>query len=213
MRPATYRRGAGLQGFPLNPAIQRYKDVCDHTRRNQGLNGASRSKAERTEREVHARDTHQEKRWNLGKHVKAHDTELYGILQATDYAKKWTARDPETDAIWIFVDHQAAIRRSLSPVATAGQHLTIRIIDNLSSILQVRPNIKINIQWVPGHTEVAGSEAADSYAKGAADLPGRCSDSFTSYIKRQIQEASLREWQQIWTATAKGHGYCNMAQI
>ena len=43
---------------------------------------------------------------------------------------------------------------------------------------------------------------------GAADLPIRCSDSFTSlaYIKRQIQEVSLREWQQIWTTTAKGHG-------
>ena len=112
------------------------------------------------------------------------------------------------------MDNQAAIRRSLSPAATAGQHLAIRIINNLSDILQARPNIKINIQWVPGHTEVAGNEIADKCAKDATGLPGRCPDSFTSlsYIKRQIQKMSLREWQQIWTTTAKGQEYRNTAQ-
>ena len=108
------------------------------------------------------------------------------------------------------MDNQAAARRYLSPAATTGQHLTIRIIDNLNNILQTRPDIKTNIQWVPEHTEVTGNEVADRCAKGAADLPGRCPDSFTSlaYIKRQIRGVSLREWQQVWTATAsaKGHG-------
>ena len=91
---------------------------------------------------------------------------------------------------------------------------TIRIIDNLNSILQARPDVKINIQWVPGRTEITGNGISDRCAKGAADLPGRYSDSFISlaYIKRQIQEASLREWQQIWTTTVKGHGYCNIAR-
>ena len=144
---------------------------------------------------IHARHTHREKKWNLGKHAEVFDTELYGILQATDYARRWSARDRETNTIWIFVDNQAAIRRSLSPAATAGQHLAIRIINNLSDILQARPNIKINIHWVPGHTEVAGNEIADKCAKDATGLPGRCPDSFTSlsYIKRQIQKMSLRE--------------------
>ena len=97
------------------------------------------------------------------------------------------------------MDNQAAIRRSLSPVATAGQHLSIRIIDNLNDILRTRPDIKINIQWVPGHTRVAGNEAADRCAKGAADLTYRCPDSFTSlaYIKQKIKEVSLSKWQQI----------------
>ena len=143
------------------------------------------------------------------------DAELCGILQATDYARRWTARDPETNTIWIFVDNHAAIRRSLSPAATAGQHLAIRIISSLSDILQARPDIQINIQWVPGYTEVAGNEISDRCTKDATGLPSRCPDSFTSlsYIKRQIQKASLREWQQIWTTTAKGQEYCNTAQI
>ena len=112
------------------------------------------------------------------------------------------------------MDNQAAIRRSLSLAATAGQHLAIRIIDNLSNILQARPDININIQWVPGHTEVAGNEIADRCAKEATGLPGRRPDSFTSlaYNKRQIQEVSLREWQQIWTTTGKGREYCDTAR-
>ena len=112
------------------------------------------------------------------------------------------------------MDNQAAIRRSLSPIATAGQHLSIRIIDNHNDILRTRPDIKINIQWVPGHTRVAGNEAADRCAKGAADLTYHCPGSFTSlaYIKRQIKEVSLSEWQQIWTTATKGREYCNIAR-
>ena len=90
------------------------------------------------------------------------------------------ARDRETNTIWILVDNQAAIRRSLSPATTAGQHLAIRIINNLNDILQARPNIKVNIQWVPGHTKVAGNEIVDKCAKDVTGLPGRCPDSFTS---------------------------------
>ena len=43
--------------------------------------------------------------------------------------------------------------------------------------------------------------------------PGNIKSPF-AYIRRQIQEASLKEWQQIWTtaATGKRHGYCNIAQ-
>ena len=90
-------------------------------------------------------DTPTRKRDGTSENMSKSMTELYGILQATDYSREWAARDPETDTIWIFVDNQTVIRRPLSPVATAGQHLTVRIIDNLSDILQVRPDAKINI--------------------------------------------------------------------
>ena len=43
----------------------------------------------------------------IGKHAEVFDTELYGILQATDNARRWSARDREANTIWIFVDNQA----------------------------------------------------------------------------------------------------------
>ena len=74
---------------------------------------------------IHANHRHFEARWNLGKHVEVYDSELFGILQATTYARKWT-RDPNkknTNTIWIFVENQAAIRKCTTPRPTAGQHL------------------------------------------------------------------------------------------
>lgn len=45
-------------------------------------------------------------------------------------------------------------------------------------------------------------------------VPRRCSDSFTSiaFIKQEIQQARLREWQQTWQGTNKGSAYCNTAR-
>ena len=39
-----------------------------------------------------------------------------------------------------------------------GQHLSLQIIENLQTILDMRPNTRVNIQWVPGHAEVLGNE-------------------------------------------------------
>ena len=47
---------------------------------------------------IHARHNQQEKKWSLGNHVEVYDTELYGILQAADYARRWIARDPRARA-------------------------------------------------------------------------------------------------------------------
>ena len=114
---------------------------------------------------IHANHHRLEARWNLGKHVEVYDSELFGILQATTYARKWT-RDPNkknTNTIWIFVENQAAIRKCTTPRPTAGQHLATQIIGNLNHILQNRDDIQVNIRWVPGHTEVMGNETADRH--------------------------------------------------
>ena len=119
-----------------------------------------------------------------------------------------------TNTIWIFIDNQAAIRRCTKPHPSPGQHLSLQIIENLQTILDMRPNTRVNIQWVPGHAEVLGNEIADRCAKQAAELPPRSRQSFTSvaYIKRQIQHAGLKDWQSCWQANTKGSSYCNIAK-
>jgi ribonuclease HI len=163
---------------------------------------------------IHAQHPHSEAQWNLGKHVEVYDTELFGVLQATAHARQWVDDHPNTSTIWIFVDNQAAIQRCTTPHPTPGQHLSLQIINNLQTILNARPNTKVNIQWVPGHTEVIGNEAADRCAKQAADLTPRSRQSFTSiaYVKRQIQQAGQREWQQLWNANSSGSTYCSIAR-
>ena len=99
---------------------------------------------------IHDNHRHTEAKWNLGKHVEVHDTELFGILQATSYSKQWAVENTSTNTIWIFVNNQAAIRKFTSPKPIPGQRLAIRILDNLHDILKTRDSIKANIQRVPG---------------------------------------------------------------
>ena len=112
------------------------------------------------------------------------------------------------------MDNQAAIRRCTKPHPSPGQHLSQQIIENLQTILAMRPNTSINIQLVPGHAEVLGNEIADRCAKQAAELPQQSWQSFTSvaYIKRQIQHAGLKEWQSCWQANTNGSFYCNITK-
>ena len=97
---------------------------------------------------------------------------------------------------------------------TQRQHLAIRVLDNFYDILETRDNIKVNTQWVLGHTEVVGNEIADKCARSAAELPLGSGDSFTStaFIKRRTQQPGLREWQKTPQSSKRGPGYCSVAR-
>ena len=107
-----------------------------------------------------------------------------------------------------------AIRWCTKPHPSTGQQLSLQIIENLQTILSMRPNTRVNIERVPGHAEVLGKEIADRCAKQAAELPQRSWQSFTlvAYIKRQIQYPGLQEWQSCWQANTNGSSYCNIAK-
>ena len=82
--------------------------------------------------------------------------------------------------MWRYMDNQAATQRCTKPHPTPGQHHSLQIINNLQTILNTRPNTKVNIQWVPGHSAVYGNELADKCAKQAAEFTRRSRESFTS---------------------------------
>ena len=111
---------------------------------------------------IHANHHHLEARWNLGRHVGVYDAELFGILQATSYARGWAVDSNNTGTtIWIFVNNQVAIRRCTTPKPATGQHLATQVISSLHHILQTRGNIQTNIRWIPGHTGAKGNETSD----------------------------------------------------
>ena len=163
---------------------------------------------------IHAQHPHSEAMWSLGKHVEVYDAELFGILQATDHARQWIEQNRDIKTIWIFVDNQAAIHRCLKPHPTAGQHLSLQIIDNIQTILTTRPDTQVRIQWVPGHTAVHGNDRADACAKRATQLPPRPGVPFMSlaFLKQQVQQAGQREWQHVWRTCTTGSSYTTIAK-
>ena len=163
---------------------------------------------------IHALHPHYEAYRNLGRYVEVYDTELFGILPATRYSRQWIENNPHTNTVWIFIDKQVAIRRCTKPHPTPGQHISLQIIENLQNILNTRPNTRVNIQWVFGHSGILGNKIADRCAREAIAHQQRSRQSFTSvaFIWRQIQYAGLREWQNIWQACSSGAVYSTTAQ-
>ena len=72
-----------------------------------------------------------------------------------------------------------------------GQEITLDIWE-LGGELHTR-NIKVFIEWVPGHSEVIGNEKADLLAKSAAKKLVESPYTSYSFLKRNIRQYSLIE--------------------
>ncbi|KAH9848597.1 hypothetical protein C2E23DRAFT_715008, partial [Lenzites betulinus] len=68
----------------------------------------------------------------------------------------------------IGLDNMAAIQASASRSPGAGRYLTDIFHAALRDLKRSRPGLHLTLRWVPGHTAVAGNEAADAAAKEAA---------------------------------------------
>ena len=65
-------------------------------------------------------------------------------------------------------DNQAGLHRLRTPSDDPGQACQIRAIEAAQAIVDKGASISLN--WVPGHTNIAGNELADSLAKKATTL-------------------------------------------
>ena len=69
----------------------------------------------------------------------------------------------------IFADSQAAITAIEKPKRQSGQEVIKRALDNLDSIKLQRPELTLQLIWIPGHKGIEGNEKADQEAKQAAE--------------------------------------------
>ena len=90
-----------------------------------------------------------------------YDAELYGIQQAAEHALQQCKRIRRKRDVWIFTDNQAAIMRIRTLKPVPGQEISIALAHTELTTLKCT----LTIQWVPGHTYVAGNEKADELAK------------------------------------------------
>lgn len=108
-------------------------------------------------------------RWSV------HAAELVGILYSINIINKialqtWRATDIHTGSATIFSDSMSALQAIQNPGTKSGQQI-------IHAILQAARNTMahgtaILLQWIPGHCEAPGNDAADRLAKEAA-IPGK----------------------------------------
>jgi len=105
---------------------------------------------------------------HMGYNQEAYDAECAALARGLKEAK---LRQPTPDAVTIFTDAQAAIRRMTSEEPGPGQQYAIEARQHVAALKRARPDIRIEIRWCPAHKGVPGNEKADAWAKLAADEP------------------------------------------
>lgn len=100
-----------------------------------------------------------EGKYHLGEEMEVFDAELYAIEKATDIAEGYTADHREIKKVWILLDNQEAVRRIQKTKAGPGQNM---ILSTRRGILTLQgSDVKMTVQWVPGHVKVPGNQNAD----------------------------------------------------
>ena len=69
--------------------------------------------------------------------------------------------------IWIFTDSESAVKRLEAGPGAQTDSLADEVWSHLGALAERRA---IRLQWIPGHKDIEGNEAADLVAKEAAKL-------------------------------------------
>ncbi|XP_023212991.1 uncharacterized protein LOC111615786 [Centruroides sculpturatus] len=123
-----------------------------------------------------------------------HQAEMFAIMKAVE----WVALTRSTNNIVIHTDSRSAIQtlmqfRDISPMALEAKKLVRRY------------NLNMKFKWVKAHVGIIGNERADALAKEATEMNIISYDKAPiTYIKRQLRQETVTEWQDQWTYSEKG---------
>ena len=126
------------------------------------------------------------------------DAELFAIYQA---ARVFDGRNEENQEYTILADLIVAIERVQSDDMGPGQRFVIAVMEVCERLMS-RGNT-LTLRWVPSHPGVEGNEAADEWAKRAAEdtgdsVPGRHlrETSFAHMARRasKARSSGIEKW-------------------
>jgi len=75
------------------------------------------------------------------------------------------------EAVTIFTDSQAAVRRIVADEPGPGQKYAVAARKWAAVLKGARPEMRIEIRWCAAHEGVEGNEKADEWAKQTAEEP------------------------------------------
>ncbi len=141
-------------------------------------------------------------RWSV------HVAELIGIFYAISVVFKMSRqRSAQTGGrsttATILCDSRSALQVIQRPRNSSGQRVVHAILQAAAEVQAT--NIDLCLQWIPGHCDNPGNDAADRLAKAAA-CPGQ-THSFRALLTREmalIRDNIQTRWEQDWSSNVKG---------
>ncbi|KAI3049910.1 hypothetical protein CBS147353_11666 [Aspergillus niger] len=141
-------------------------------------------------------------------HWSVHVAELIGVFYAVNMVFKLAHQRPvigyrgQTTAT-ILCDSRSALQAIQSVKNRSGQRIVHAILQTATEV-QAK-NIALRLQWIPGHCENVGNDAADRLAKEAAQ-PGK-THPFRPLLMREnasIRDKIHAQWEREWKPSNKG---------
>jgi ribonuclease HI len=140
-------------------------------------------------------------RWSV------HVAELIGIFYAISLVFKIAHQHPRTaderQTASILCDSRSSLQAIQSARNKSGQRIVHAILQAATEVLAA--GIALRLQWVPGHCDNPGNDAADQQAKNAA-RPGK-THPFRPLLTREkalIRRNIYVQWEQEWKSSTKG---------
>jgi ribonuclease HI len=138
--------------------------------------------------------------------------ELVGILMTLEYVFSEVDLD-RVENIQILSDSQSAIGLLTLGWKEKQLHSTLATTKNLMRQLESK-GVTVNIDWTPGHAEIAGNEMADKLAKMASEEAKEMdkADSLVTQgiLKSAARDSVMAKWQRQWDVADTGrrlHGF------
>jgi ribonuclease HI len=140
-------------------------------------------------------------------HWSVHVAELIGIFYAVSIVFKIAHQQVRSvdgqQTATILCDSRSALQAVQSARHKSGQRIVHAILQAAAEVLAV--GIALRLQWMPGHCDNPGNDAADRLAKNAAS-PGK-THPFRPLLTRErayIRRNIYAQWEQEWKSSTKG---------
>ena len=137
---------------------------------------------------------------NICSNYEAEIEAIRSTLQAIHSSFESAEQQPTN--VVLFSDSKSALEALENSHQSSDE--SILNIAELVDLLTKSFNITVTLQWIPGHTDIAGNEKADTLAKQGTTMPQ--TDKPVSYTttKQMIQNNIKEEWMNRWASGSTG---------